>query len=69
MRERGAVHEVADRVDARARGAQRAVDLHQAALVELDAGLGEAEALDVGAAPGGDHEVVDLGPLARRRRS
>ena len=29
-------------------------------VVELDAGLLEAEALDVGAAPGGDHEVVDL---------
>ena len=42
--------------------------LHQAALVELDAGLGEAEPVDVGAAPGGDHEVVDLesGVLAVR---
>ena len=42
VRERGAGDEVADRVDARARGAQRAVDLDEAALVELDARLGEA---------------------------
>ena len=63
MGERGAVDEVADRVDAGARGAHRAVDLAPAALVELDARLGQAEALDVGAAAGGDHEVVDLRAL------
>src|SRR4051812_16033554 len=53
--ERGAAHEVADRVHALYAGAERAVDVDQAAVVELDAGLLEAEALDVGAAAGGDH--------------
>ncbi len=51
----------------------RAVDLHQSALVELDAGLGEPEPLDVRAAPGGDDEIVDLCarllPRRRRRRA
>ena len=41
--ERRAGDEVADRVDAGARGAQRAVDPDQAALVELDARLGQPE--------------------------
>ena len=59
----GPVHEVADRVDALDRGAQRAVDLDQPVVVELDAGLLEPEALDVGAAAGGDDEPVDLGLL------
>ena len=62
--------EVADRVHARARWCACAPStLHEPALVELDAGLGQAEALDVGAAAGGDHQVVDLGRARRRRRS
>ena len=61
--ERGAGDEVADRVDALDRRAQRAVDGDQAAVVELDAGLVEPEALDVGPAAGGDHEPVGLGRL------
>ena len=67
--ERRAVDEVADRVDALGRRAQRAVDLDQPAVVELDAGLVEPEALDVGPAAGGDHEPVDLGRSRRRRRT
>ena len=63
MRERGPADEVADRPHAGAGGAQRAVHLHEPPLVELDARLAEPEPLDVGAAAGGDHEVVDLGPL------
>ncbi len=65
MRERRSGHEVADRVDPRRGGAQRAVHLHEPALVELDARRDESERLHVGPAPGGDHEVVDLGGLAR----
>src|SRR3979490_1060916 len=53
----------ADRGDAGPGGAKRAVDLHEPPLVELDAGLGQAELLNVRAASGGDHEVVDLGRL------
>ena len=54
--------EVADRVDARRGGAQRAVDLAPGRCSsELDARLVQAEPVDVGAAAGGDHEVVDLG--------
>ena len=67
MRERGAGDEVADRVDARRRRAQRAVDLDEPVVVELDARLVEAEALDVGAAAGGDDEPVGLGLLAAVR--
>ena len=58
--QRGAGDQVADRVDAFARRAQRAVDLDQAALVELDAGRVEAERLDVGPAARRDHEVLGL---------
>ena len=61
--ERRAAHEVADRVDALGGGAQRAVDVDQAAVVELDARRLEPEALDVGAAAGGDDEVVGLARL------
>ena len=63
MGERGAADDVADRVDVLHRRAQAPVDLDQAAVVELDAGLVEAERLDVGPAPGGDHEPVDLALL------
>src|SRR6185503_7843223 len=49
--ERRAGDEVADRVDAVAARLQRAVDLDQAVLLALDAGVVEPEALDVGAAP------------------
>ena len=65
--ERGAGDEVADRVDALDRRAQRAVDVDQAAVVELDARLLEPEPLDVGPAAGGDDEVVGLGRSRRRR--
>ena len=68
MRERGTGDEVADRVDPGAASPHRAVDLDQAALVELDPGVGEAEALDVRAAARRDHEIVDLGAPDRRRR-
>ncbi len=61
--ERRAVHEVTDRVDALQARTHRAVDLDETVLVELDAGLAEAEGLDVRSAPGGDDEVVDLGRL------
>ena len=60
MRERGTVDEVADRVDALDARAHRAVDLDQPALLELDAGLFEAQRADVGRATGGDHEPLDL---------
>ena len=63
VRERRARDEVADRVDALGRRAQRAVDLDQAAVVELDAGRVEAERLDVGPAAGGDDQVVGLALL------
>ena len=63
MRERRAGDEVADRVDALDRRAQRAVDLDQAAVVELDARFVEPERLDVRPAAGGDDEVVDLAGL------
>ena len=58
--ERRTGDEVADRVDARTRRSQRAVHPHEPLLVELDAGLGEAEPLDVRAPAGGDDEIVDL---------
>ena len=61
--ERRAGHEVADRVDALGARAHRAVDLDQAALAELHARGVEPERLDVGAAPGGDHEPVGLARL------
>jgi hypothetical protein len=61
--ERGAAYEVADRIDALDVRAERAVDVDHAAVVELDARLLEPEALDVGAAAGGDHEPVDLSGL------
>ena len=61
VRERGTGHEVADRVDAGKRRAQRAVDGDQAAVGEGDAGLLDAEVLDVRCAARGDHEP--LGPL------
>ena len=48
----------------RVRRAQRAVDVDEAVVVELDARLVEPEALDVGRAAGGDHEPVDLARLA-----
>src|SRR5215217_7084858 len=63
VRERGAAHEVADRVHALQRRAQRAVDVDQPAVVELDPGLLEAEPFDVGTAAGRDHEPVDLRAL------
>ena len=66
MRERGSGDEIPDRVDPRRGGAQRPVHLHEATLVELDAGGGEAEPVHVRSTPGGDHEVVDLGRLRRR---
>ena len=61
--ERLGVDEVADRVDLRVRGPLVLVDLDLAVLLQLDPGLVEAEALDVGAAAAGDAEVVDLGRL------
>ncbi len=65
--ERLGVDQVADRVDLRVRGPLVLVDLDLAVLLELDPGLVEAQALDVGGAAAGDAEVVDLGRLARRR--
>ena len=65
--ERLGVDQVADRVDLRVRGAAVLVDLDLAVLLQLDPGLLEAEALDVGAAAAGDAEVVDLGRTRRRR--
>src|ERR1044072_481485 len=62
--ERLGVDQVADRVDLRVRGAAVLVDFDLAVLLQLDARLGEAQALDVGAAAAGDAEVVDLGGLA-----
>ena len=59
VRERRAVHEVADRPDAVGRGAHALVDLDHAALADLHAGLVEAEPLDVGRAAGGDAQVVE----------
>ena len=59
--ERRAGDEVADRVHPGAAGAQRTVHPHEPPLVELHAGIGEAERLDVSAAPGADDDVVDLG--------
>ena len=61
--ERGAAHDVADRVDVLLRRALAAVDVDQPAVVELDAGRVEAERLDVRAAAGGDHEPVGLALL------
>ena len=66
VRERRAVNEVADRVDALGARAHRAVDLDQPVVRELDAGGVEPERLDVRPAPGGDHEPVDLAGLMRR---
>ena len=69
--QRGAGDEVADGVDLGCDVLQRAVDLDQAALGELDAGGVEAEALDVRAAAGGDDEPVGLAgspPYAERDR-
>ncbi len=60
VRERGAGNEIADRIHALPRGSLGAVHLHEPPLVQLDAGVGQAEPLDVGAAPGGDHQIVDL---------
>ena len=51
MGERGAGDEVADRVDALDGRAQRAVDLDDAAVVELDAGLVEPEPSTSGPRP------------------
>ena len=65
--ERLGVDQVADRVDLRVRGPPVLVDLDLAVLLELDPGLVQAQALDVGRAAAGDAEVVDLGRLARRR--
>ena len=67
MGERRPGDHVADRPDALLRGAQAAVDLHEAVLVALDAGLVEAQALHVGAPAGGDHEIVEaaVSPLKR----
>src|SRR4051794_27260177 len=61
--ERGAGDEVADRPDAGDAGLQRAVDLDEALLGELDADGVEPEALDVGAAAGGDDEPFGLAIL------
>src|SRR5919109_1083471 len=58
--ERGPRNHVADRPDPLARGAQATVDLDETALVALDPGLVEAQPLDVGTAPGRDHQVVEL---------
>jgi hypothetical protein len=49
--ERGAAHEVADRVDALGARAERAVDVDEAAVVELDAGLLEPEPSTSGPRP------------------
>ena len=68
MGERGAGHQVADRVDALGGRPQRAVDLDQPVVTELDAGLLEPEALDVGAAAGRDHQPVDLGRVVAERQ-
>src|SRR4051812_43456908 len=64
VRERRAGDEIADRIDAVAARLQRAVDLDEAVVLALDAGVVQPEALDVGAAPGRDDEPVDLGALA-----
>src|SRR6476469_9103017 len=63
VRQRGAVHEVADRPHALEARALLAVDVDEAARVELDAGLLEPEALDVGPAAGGDDQPVGLALL------
>ena len=64
MGERLGVDQVADRVDLRVRGPLVLVDLDLAVVLQLDPGLGQAQALDVGRAAAGDAEVVDLGRLA-----
>ena len=64
VRERRAVHEVADRVDAGQRRAHRAVDRDVAVVGQRDARLLEAEPLDVGRAAGGDDEPVGARRLA-----
>jgi hypothetical protein len=62
--QRGAVHQVADRPHALHARALRAVDGDEPRLVELDAGILEAEPLDVGPAAGGDDEPVGTVVLA-----
>ena len=61
--ERRTGDEIADRVDAVGRRAHAAVDLQQAALVDLDARVGQAEHVDVGAPAGGDDQPLDLAGL------
>src|SRR5262249_40568072 len=59
VRERWAVDEVADRVHARGGRAHRTVHFDQATVLELDSRGLESERLDVGSAPGRDHQPID----------
>ena len=65
VRKRGTRDQVADRVDAFARGALGAVDCDQPALAERYPGRLESQPGDVGAPADGEHQPVHLDLLAR----